>query len=161
MPTYRRLLDGILTSVGMIAIQQATFENIFTYSDLYPDLIKTCNDFLRGRSWKTSSYFPGPVNPPLDSKKVHKVSINATNHAYWGRKIMFADEPTRRPTGLYLAPGGIGVLTVPTNMVNKGFEVLVGANTLDNVKKTQHRRMDRVTNSYQVHHHLLVEVSLL
>ena len=63
---------------------------------------------------------------------------------------MFADEPTRRPTGLYLAPGGIGVLTVPSNMVNKGFEVLVGANTIDNVKKTQHRRMDRVTNSFPI-----------
>ena len=142
--------DGMELARGMIAIQQAIFENVFTYSDLYPDLIATCNEFLRGRSWKTSSYFPGPVNPPLDPNKVHKVSINATNHAYWGRKVMFADEPTRRPTGLYLAPGGIGALTVPSNMVNKGFEVLVGANTIDNVKKTQHRRMDRVTNSFSI-----------
>ena len=142
--------DGMELHRGMIAIQQAIFENVFTYSDLYPDLIATCNDFLRGRSWKTSSYFPGSVNPPLNPNKVNKVSINATNLAYWGRKVMFADEPTRRPTGLYLAPGGIGVLTVPSNMVNKGFEVLVGANTIDNVKKTQHRRMDRVTNSFPI-----------
>ena len=142
--------DGMELHRGMIAIQQVIFENVFTYSDLYPDLIATCNDFLRGRSWKTSSYFPGSVNPPLNPNKVHKRSLNASNLAYWGRKVMFADEPTRRPTGLYLAPGGIGVLTVPSNMVNKGFEVLVGANTIDNVKKTQHRRMDRVTNSFPI-----------
>ena len=42
--------DGMELHRGMIAIQQAIFENVFTYSDLYPDLIATCNDFLRGRS---------------------------------------------------------------------------------------------------------------
>ena len=50
---------------GMIAIQQATLENIFEYSELYPDLIKSCSDFLRGRNWKTHSFFPGPVNSTL------------------------------------------------------------------------------------------------
>ena len=142
--------DGMELPRSMIAIQQEIFEKVFTYSDLYPDLLSSCSDFLRGRSWKTSSYFPGPVNPPVDPNKVHKVTVNATNHAYWGRKVLFAEEPTRRPTGLYLAPGGVGVVTVPSNMINNGFEVLVGANTIDNVKKPQHRRMDRVTNSFPI-----------
>ena len=38
--------DGMELHRGMIAIQQAIFENVFTYSDLYPELIATCNDFL-------------------------------------------------------------------------------------------------------------------
>ena len=142
--------DGLELARGMIAIHQAIFEFVFQYSELYPDLLSSCSDFLRGRSWKTSSYFPGPVTFPVNPTEVHKVSINATNHAYWGRMVSFANEPTRRPTGLYLAPGGVGVLTVPSNLVNKGFEVLVGANTIDNVQKAQHRRMDRVTNSFPI-----------
>ena len=142
--------DGMELHRGMIAIQQAIFDNVFVYSDSYPDLIATCNDFLRGRSWKTSSYFPGPVNPPVDPNMVHKVTIDATNRARWGRPVYPAGEPTRRPTGLYLVPGGIGVLTVPSNIVNKGFEVLVGASTEDHVHRSRHKRMDRVTNSFPI-----------
>ena len=142
--------DGMELERGMIAIQQAILENIFSYSELYSDLIDACTDFLRGRKWKTSSYFPGPVNPPNDPNVVHKVKIQATNHAYWGRKVMFADEPTRRPTGLYLAPGGVASVTVPANMVSKGFKVLVGANTIDLVKKNRYKRMDRVTTSFSI-----------
>ena len=78
------------------------------------------------------------------------MTVNATNLAYWGRRVMFADEPTRRPTGLYLVPGGVAIVTVTSNIINKGFEVLVGANTIDNVKKNRHLRMDRVTNSFPI-----------
>jgi hypothetical protein len=67
--------DGLELARGMIAIQQAIFENVFTYSDLYPDLLSSCSDFLRGRSWKTSSYFPGPVTLPVNQTEVHKVSV--------------------------------------------------------------------------------------
>ena len=42
--------DGLELARGMIAIHQAIFEFVFKYSELYPDLLSSCSDFLCGRS---------------------------------------------------------------------------------------------------------------
>jgi hypothetical protein len=58
---------------------------------------------------------------------------------------LYHDDPARRPTGCYLAPGSVGVITVPQSIVNKGYAVRVGAHSWDLAEKTTVKRLDRVS----------------
>ena len=69
---------------------------------------------------------------------------------YWGAKVCFADEPLIRATGIYLTPGSIATVTVPQEMVRSGFHIQVGASEANNAEKNHHRRMDRVTSTYDI-----------
>ena len=70
----------------------------------------------------------------------------------WGRPVCYGPIPARRPTGTYLAPGSIGTVTVPEAMVNQGFEILVGAHTVDKYEfyKPNLLRLDRVSKSFPI-----------
>jgi len=144
---------------SMLVVHQAVLDNIF--SGMLPEdgatervnkaPVSACTDFLNGRKWKTASFFPGHVDPPTDPTVTHTVAIAATMPKYWGKPVCFCTERVTRPTGLYLAPGGIATVTVPQSVVdNGGFTVQVGAARADNVDKDNMRRMDRVTTTYDV-----------
>jgi hypothetical protein len=102
------------------------------------------------RYWQTANFYPGHVAPPQDTTAVYSVDINATMPAYWGIKGCFDHTPLIRPTGIYLPPGGIATVTVPSALVQKGYQIQVGASELDNFNKDEHRRMDRITSTYEI-----------
>ena len=81
---------------------------------------------------------------------MHTATVHATVPESWGVKVAFAEDPARRPLGLYLVPGEIGEVTVPASMVNANFKILVGGMTNDNSHKDEHKRMDRVTLTYPI-----------
>ena len=132
----------------MIVVQQAILDNIYSTSNI----VSTCSTFLSGRKWKTSFFFPGHVDhlDIADATTIHVVKIKATHTAYWGRKVAFADAPVRKATGLYLVPGQIASITVPSKIVNQGYTITVGCHSSDNKDKTTHRRMDRIFTSFAV-----------
>ena len=103
-----------------------------------------------GRAWKTAGWFPGTVNPPADPGVVHTRTINATVNVPYGKAPAFFEGPERRTTGLYLAPGGVGSVTVPDSVVGKGLVLLVGAHTSDHVNKDRSKRLDRVFTSVPI-----------
>lgn len=139
--------DGHGVDRAMLAVQQAVLDDVYSAPGV---LTPGSRSVFEGRSWLTSAYYPGAAAPPSDVTTVHSVQIKAVQHAPWGVPVAFAKDASRRPTGLYLSPGGVAEITVPAGMVGAGFEVLVGGQTVDNSNKRDHRRMDRVTVTYAI-----------
>lgn len=153
--------DGKELERAMITVQQGILDHIFQGSQWVnedvipnplPSLVDACAaPLLRSRKWLTAKYFPGMIDPPVDESVVHTVMVNATKTPYWGKVVSFATIENIKPLdGLYLAPGAIATVTVPDTMVNAGFLLQVGANTIDNKSKSVHRRMDRITTTFVV-----------
>lgn len=130
---------------SMLRLQQAVLDVVYTAANLvkYPSI-------LNGAKFLTSSYFPGAVTPPVNPAAIYSVQINASQPEAWGFPVMYQDEAARRPTGAYLAPGSIATVTVPSELVNQGFQVRVGAHVHDLSGKTTVKRMDRVSRVYPI-----------
>jgi len=136
---------GLALDRALFAVQQGLLDYAYT-----PDNLERFADVLDGASFKTSSYFPGAVAAPADPAEVHEVRINATQPRCWGIPVMYTEDPARRPTGCYLAPGSIATVTVPPSMVNKGFSIRVGAHSWDLAEKPRILRLDRVSLVYPI-----------
>mmetsp|Transcript_7548 Transcript_7548/g.10987 ORF Transcript_7548/g.10987 Transcript_7548/m.10987 type:complete len:1119 (+) Transcript_7548:40-3396(+) len=154
--------DGKELERAMLAIQQEVLDQVYHGStkyipDLenspYPSIIEECSDYLNGRSWETSNFFPGGVaNLPTGYEGIlHSSTIDATMNACWGRPVAYCESSTIRPLGWHLVAGGIATITVPQNFVDiPGFKVQIGAHVVNNNNKNTHRRMDRVTSTYDI-----------
>jgi len=150
--------DNLEMERVILSIQQTILDVVYsgTLSDklqqkIHRSIIADCVRILDGRYWKTSQYFPGYVEAPLDRTIVYSIPIHASMPTYWGLKVCFADESLIRATGIYLTPGSIATVTVPSgDMVQTGFQIQVGASEADNKEKGFHRRMDRVTSTYEI-----------
>lgn len=137
--------DGYELERAILAIQQAILEVIYT-----PSNCQTYQSLLDGKIFETSDYFPGACTSPADPNVSYSIDINATLEEVWGKPVAFATDPARRPTGCYLAPGSIAAVTVPASMVNKGFEILVGAHTRNKSNKSTIKRIDRISRSFPI-----------
>ncbi|MEX1049755.1 MAG: M60 family metallopeptidase [Akkermansiaceae bacterium] len=147
-PTKREFTrdePGFELPQAMFTLQQQMLDWTYTANSLAAH-----ENLLDGWLMKTSSYFPGSVAPPADPAASHTVLINASQPDAYGAPVMYETNPARRPTGTYLAPGSIGVVTVPAALINKGFAVRVGAHSWDLSNKTALRRLDRVTSDYPI-----------
>ena len=131
---------GLEIHRALFAVQQALLDHAYTAENL-----ERHAEWLNGKMFKTSEYFPGKVSPPANPDQAHEVKIKASQPEAWGFPVLYQDEPARRPTGCYLAPGSIGLVTVPASMVGKGFNVRVGAHSWDLAKKPRIKRLDRVS----------------
>jgi hypothetical protein len=151
--------DGLQLERAMIAIQQGALDQIYhgTLKDfmegsrLFDSVVGPCvtSSILTGRKWGTASFFPGYVGPP-DDQVQHNIEINATMPPCWGRPVTFCTLPSIRATGLYLSPGQIAAVMVPSSMIGADFKIQVGAHTVDNQSKDYHKRMDRITTTFDV-----------
>ncbi|MCG1034769.1 M60 family peptidase N-terminal accessory domain-containing protein [Polaribacter sargassicola] len=129
----------------ILEIMQSILTHSYTEHNIesYPNLFK---NYL----FKTSSYFPGAVSPPENSKISYKVDVNATHLKQAGTQDNYYLKDARRPTGCYLAPGSIVKIKVPSKLVGVGASILVGAHTWDFSKKRTVKRMDKVTKLYLI-----------
>jgi len=141
----RKPAGGLELDRAMFAVQQGLIDHAFT-----PGNLKTFRKVLNGAAFKTSSYFPGGVDTPVDPTTVYEVRINASQPACWGIPVMDNEKPARRPTGCYLAPGSIAEVIVPRSMVGRGFSIRVGAHSWDLRKKPKVARLDRVSIVYPI-----------
>jgi hypothetical protein len=141
----RKPAGGLELDRAMFAVQQGLIDHAFT-----PGNLKRFRPVLEGAAFRTSSYFPGAVDAPVDPTAVHGVWINASQPACWGIPVMDNETPARRPTGCYLAPGSIAEVTVPPSMVGTGFSIRVGAHSWDLVRKPRIERLDRVSIVYPI-----------
>ena len=139
-------VDGHELERAMLLVQQAILDKVYRAGVL----AECSRAVFAGREWQTAAYYPGAAPPPADDTVVHKVMVKASVPASWGKLVIYAHDHAQKPTGLYLSPGAIGVVTVPPSLVGKGYQVLVGAQVSDNKRKSQVRRMDRVTATFEV-----------
>jgi len=137
--------DGLEIARAMIIIQQAILDYVYSASS-----VETFKTLLEGRAFRSAAYFPGAAVAPSDPTPQYEVPVNCTLPAYWGKPVFYATDAQRRPTGLYLAPGSLGTVTVPSSLVNAGYSVLVGAHTWDKTSKSTLLRLDRVITTFPI-----------
>lgn len=136
----RTPVAGLELEYAMIAVMQGLLDHAYTLSN-----IKNYKSSLEGKSFETSKYFPGAVSTPVDPTNTYTVKVNATLPASWGTPVMHDEEHARRTTGGYVAPGSYVTIEVPQALVNKNFNIRVGAHSWDLQKKPRYERLDRVS----------------
>ena len=142
---YLRAATGFELPNAMLDLEQGIMDRTYTAASLAQN-----ESLLNGWKLRSSAHFPGSVTPPTDPSASRTVSINASQPKIWGAPVMYHDSDARRPTGCYLAPGSIGVVTVPASLVNKGFKVRVGAHSWDLSQKDRIERLDRVSRVFTI-----------
>jgi hypothetical protein len=127
-------------------VAQAIVDEFYTESSLAAN-----EALLDGYKLATSDFFPGACPPPA-SVETHTATIDATYLNTGGWELLGDEEPARKPTGTYLAPGTIATVTVPQALVNSGYQVRVGAHVYDMEARNRKpvRRLDRVSLTYDI-----------
>ncbi len=105
---------------------------------------------LDGFRFGSADHFPGRVDAVPDPDSVHTVKIQAGYPETWGSPVMHMERPARKPTGTYLVPGTIATVTVPEELVGKGYQVRVGAHSWDHTRKPRVLRLYRVSALYDI-----------
>lgn len=123
---------------------EAIMDRIYT-----PSVLAQHESTLNGYKFATSSRFPGACAVP-PAGQTNTVSINASFPDSFGRATQMWTNPARKATGSYLAPGTIATVTVPASLVNKGYQIRVGAHSLDNSNRPLVRRIDRCTLAFDI-----------
>jgi hypothetical protein len=124
----------------------------YTMDVIYrPGTIAAHEAQLAGFKFGSSAHFPGPCAPPADPAATHTVPVQGSFPITFGRSTQQWTLPARKPTGTYLAPGTFATVTVPPEIVNKGYQVRVGAHSWDlSTRRNQVRRLDRATIAYDI-----------
>ncbi|MGA1823977.1 MAG: M60 family metallopeptidase [bacterium] len=137
--------EGFELEYAIIAVMQGLLDHAYV-----PGNLARYREILDGALFETSEYFPGAVDPPADPSVSYDVTINAAQTAKWGSPVMYDDDPVRRPTGCYVAPGSIVTVDVPASLVDKGYAIRVGAHSWDLSNKPRYERLDRVSLLYPI-----------
>lgn len=116
-----------------------TSENLVRYASL-----------LENYKFGSSEHFPGSVIPPSNPNASYTVKVSGSYLDTFGKPINQDDRPARKPTGAYLAPGSFAKVTVPSSLVNKGYQVRVGAYSWDLTIQPEVRRLDRCSLAYDI-----------
>jgi hypothetical protein len=135
---------------AMVGLEQGIFEEVFT-ADIYAVYPQYINQ------WKFNSCvtFPGYVDPPLDSSLNHSMMILADFKDPDGMNPYYdingdGTAHALRPTGFYLAPGTVSIVTVPADLVGKDFYIRVGSHEWDLSDKPLFKRMDRISKKFAI-----------
>jgi hypothetical protein len=141
---------GLEMERAMLALQQGIFDVVFTpavYAD-YPQ-------HINGWKFNSCSVFPGYVAPPSDSSVSKGVLIRANFEDPDGMNPYYDINFERmkhalRPTGLYLSPGSVAIVTVPDSLVGQDYWVRVGSHDWDLTDRTEFRRLDRISRRFPI-----------
>ncbi|MDX1681805.1 MAG: M60 family peptidase N-terminal accessory domain-containing protein, partial [Phycisphaeraceae bacterium] len=158
--TYDRTLGPLYVNTPLLhkkkkdpahAIHWAAFwvmQNVLdqVYND---EGLATWREQLEGFRFGTADYFPGKVQQPVTDGP-YTVKIQASYPETWGAPMFHMERPARKPTGAYLKPGDIATVTVPPALVDKGYQVRVGAHSWDLTRKPKTNRLHRVTTLYDI-----------
>jgi methionine-rich copper-binding protein CopC len=159
--TYDTVLGPLFVARGLPARASLTndlhwaictlMQNIMdlTYT---PANIANYDYLLNGFKFGSSASFPGSCPAPAIPNQTHTATISASYLNTVGRATQ-GDGPgtfARKPTGCYLAPGSIVTVTVPAALVNKGYQIRVGAHSWDFSNKPSITRLDRSSLVYAI-----------
>jgi len=133
-------IDWTIYNVMQYIMDEAyTANNLLLYEELFD-----------GFKFGSSAHFPGAVEPPADPGLTHTVTINGSYLKTFGHMTMYTTSPARKPTGTYLAPGTIAMVTVPSSIARKGYTIRVGAHSWDNSNRPNIKRLDRSSLVYSI-----------
>lgn len=141
---------GLELERAVFALQQGMFDHIFT-----PDVYKNYPQHLNGWKYDACISFPGYVAPPADSSTRKTVLIRANFEDPDGLNPYYDINQDRmahalRPTGMYLSPGSVAMITVPDSLVGKKYWVRVGSHDWDLTDRPEFRRFDRISKLFPI-----------
>ena len=128
----------------MLGVYQAIFDAIDD------DMIAQNPGLVVGVMFRSTQNFPGTVPSPFSPAAVYQVQIDGTLDQEFGSDGGYNTNAARRMTGAYLSPGSIGVVTVPNELVNAGFQIRVGGHSWDLSNKNNANRLHRVSNLFDI-----------
>ena len=139
---------GMERERAMVALQQAVFDHMMT-----PEVHAAHPELVEGTVFQSCVNFPGQLAPSMDSEAVHTVQIRGDFADPEGINPYFninndGTDHALRPTGLYLAPGSVATITVPSSLAGQDFHVRVGAHEWDLTNKPLYKRLDRITKKF-------------
>ncbi|MCF7956056.1 MAG: M60 family metallopeptidase, partial [Phycisphaerae bacterium] len=130
----------------MLKFMQYFFDELYTSQNL-----ALYEAELDGFLFKSSQKFPGSVQEGAAFVS-HTATINASYPQTEGWLRQGDELPARKPTGTYLAAGTIATVTVPQELVGKGYQVRVGAHSWDFEARNRPpvKRFDRCTTLFDI-----------
>lgn len=134
------------------ALRQASLDlqqGLITYG-WTAENVRRYRDTLEDRPFLSANFFPGFVAPPTDPEAIYQVQINAQVPRQFGITHIFKFDSARRPTGAYLAPGSVAKVTVPPELVNKGYRIRVNAHVHELTRLSFYRRMDFLSKVFPI-----------
>ena len=141
---------GLELERAIIALQQGLFDFVFT-----PEVYTAFPELIDGIKFNSCVSFPGEVEPPTDPTVNNTISIRADFGDPWGINPSYdinneGTEHAFRPTGMYVAPGSVVTVTVPSSLVGKDYYIRVGAHEWDLNNKPIFKRLDRITKKFAI-----------
>ena len=123
---------------------------IFLQQSIFDEEYKTDYESLDGLKFEFSEVFPGKVNDSAIRVNDENVEIDGTYNLIHGSRHLHDTWPAKRPTGYYAAPGELVTITIPSNYIDKGLSVMVGAHERDHSNLSATNRFLRVSNKFNL-----------
>ncbi len=142
--------SGLEQEHAMVALEQGILDYVFN-----PEVYTDYPQHFNGWKFNTCYTFPGYVDPPADSTISHSAIIRANFADPDGANPYLeinSDQTAHalRPTGLYLSPGSIASVTVPSSLVGQDYYVQVGSHDWDLYIRDNFHRLDRISKKFLI-----------
>ena len=104
---------------------------IFLQQAIFDEEYNSNAEEMEGIKFEFSEVFPGKVKDSSPRINDASVEINGTYNVIHGARHLNDTWDAKRPTGHYAPPGELITITIPTNHVDKGMSVMIGAHERD------------------------------
>ena len=123
---------------------------IFLQQAIFDEEYKSNADEMEGIKFEFSEVFPGKVSNSAQRVNDAPVEIDGTYNIIHGARHINDLWDAKRPSGYYAAPGELITITIPTNHVDKGISVMIGAHERDHSNLSQTNRFLRISNRFNL-----------
>jgi len=140
--------DGNQAVFSELPIETQTL--IFLQQAIFDEEYKSNADEMEGIKFEFSEVFPGKVSNSAQRVNDASVEIDGTYNVIHGARHLNDTWDAKRPTGHYAPPGELITITIPTNHVDKGISVMIGAHERDHSNLSQTNRFLRISNRFNL-----------
>ena len=140
--------DGNQAVFSELPIETQTL--IFLQQAIFDEKYKSNADEMEGIKFEFSEVFPGKVSNSAQRVNDASVEIDGTYNVIHGARHLNDTWDAKRPTGHYAPPGELITITIPTNHVDKGISVMIGAHERDHSNLSQTNRFLRISNRFNL-----------
>ena len=138
--------DGNQAVFSELPIETQTL--IFLQQAIFDEEYKSNAEEMEGIKFEFSEVFPGKVSASAQRVNDATVEIDGTYNIIHGTRHLHDTWDAKRPTGHYAPPGELITITIPTNHVDKGISVMIGAHERDHSNLNQTNRFLRISNRF-------------
>ena len=123
---------------------------IFLQQAIFDEEYKSNIEQMEGIKFEFSEVFPGKVKDSAPRINDASVEIDGTYNVIHGARHLNDTWDAKRPTGHYAPPGEMINITIPSEHVDKGMSVMIGAHERDHSNLSQTNRFLRISNRFDL-----------